>query len=507
MNSIMLQFDKICDTVSRRIAAWSTRRFLLTIIIVQTVLHIPTASLPPMGQHTWRQVMGLSVARNYFDENNAFLNSAQDIRVGKEDRGIIYTEFPLIYWVLGQSYHLTGFSHANGRILALGFGLLLLLGGYRLVRLLGYEEIKARWFVFFLGFSPYFFYYAISFLPNLPALAMFVWGINLIIPGLQKEKWNISFFMGLVLVIISTATKLIYLFYGLPIAYLFLRQYLKSRRPFVLLIAGVSGAAILLSNYYLFEHGRFLMAEAPIERRSTIMLHYDPLLTDWSIIFSTLRWTVNEWFLQMYVNTAAIPIFFVGCYLAIKRKGWRSDLGKFWSIWLLSFLIFTFFFFPHFRDHGYYLTSISLIAALGSSYGVGPFLKHRKWKRFVLVLLVMVPLVMVGRVSHRWGSAKQVPDTLLYHTDEIQQSIPKDEQVLVIGDSSPVIFLYFLHRKGIVIDKDISEEKLSYYLDKGFRYIVSNISPDHIPVLLKKKYQQMGQVDKFVVLRLIENKK
>ena len=47
---------------------------------------------------------------------------------------------------------------------------------------------------------------------------------------------------------------------------------------------------------------------------------------------------------------------------------------------------------------------------------------------------------------------KQVPDEL-YHTEQINSYIPKDEMVLIFGDKSPVIYLYYLNRKGVVINK------------------------------------------------------
>ena len=43
--------------------------FLLIIVLVQFILHIPIFNLPPMGQHVWRQVMGLSMANNYYQED------------------------------------------------------------------------------------------------------------------------------------------------------------------------------------------------------------------------------------------------------------------------------------------------------------------------------------------------------------------------------------------------------------------------------------------------------
>jgi len=95
--------------------------------------------LAPMGQHTWRQIMGMAPARNYFEENSPFLKPAQDIRLSYQDDGAIYYEFPALYWVIGQTYKVTGYLNANSRIIILLIGLFLLVGSYRLIRLLGFK--------------------------------------------------------------------------------------------------------------------------------------------------------------------------------------------------------------------------------------------------------------------------------------------------------------------------------------------------------------------------------
>ena len=105
--------------ISKFFIELSINKFISILILFQILLHIPYMNLPPMGQHTWRQVMGLSTANNYYTEKNSFLYPAQDVRVNLQDKGIIYFEFPLIYWIIGKSYHLNEFNHLNGRIMML----------------------------------------------------------------------------------------------------------------------------------------------------------------------------------------------------------------------------------------------------------------------------------------------------------------------------------------------------------------------------------------------------
>ena len=158
-----MTFNNRINVFGSYIVNLKIKYFLLIILLVQFILHIPIFNLPPMGQHVWRQVMGLSMANNYYQEDLNFLESAQDIRIGEDDKGLVYTEFPLIYWLIGKSYHVTGFSHINGRLTAFLFSILLIFSSYNLVKLFKYDEVFCRWFVFFLSFTPFFFYYS----PNL----------------------------------------------------------------------------------------------------------------------------------------------------------------------------------------------------------------------------------------------------------------------------------------------------------------------------------------------------
>ena len=92
-----MTFNERINVFGSYIVNLKIKYFLLIIVLIQFILHIPIFNLPPMGQHVWRQVMGLSMANNYYQEDLNFLESAQDIRIGEDDRGLVYTEFPLIY--------------------------------------------------------------------------------------------------------------------------------------------------------------------------------------------------------------------------------------------------------------------------------------------------------------------------------------------------------------------------------------------------------------------------
>lgn len=463
----------------------STRAFLAIIVFVQIVLHAPFMDYPPVGQHTWRQVMGLAPARNYFEEKNAFLYPTQDVRVGQADQGVTYFEFPMLYWLIGQSYHATGFSHVNGRAWMLAFGILLILGAYKFIRELGFDEIKARWYVFFLTCAPYFFYYSISVSPNLPALAWFTCGLGFLLSALKKKHWAVDHFVATACLTLGVISKSTYLFFGLPIAFIFIHYWLKRRSFQILLFGGVLGAIILTAFSYLYFHMQGLAETTPFERLIHLVREPMPFPTDPKLIAKVIRFSFNEWFLQMFVNSAAMFFFFTGLYQALKQKKWKTMRGGFWIVWGVSFFIFYFLFFRQFRQHAYYQTPLLLFAPAASAYGIQFFFKSRKLKMIALFLVVVVPMVMVGRVYKRWTIRHQVPVELVQNKDQFHAIIPKDDHVIVLGDRSPMIYLYYLHRKGIVGGPGFDATQLKKYQDLGFKWVVhqKGMGIDITPIL------------------------
>ena len=91
--------------------------------------------------------MGLSTANNYYTRKFIFISSPRWVNL--QDKGIIYFEFPLIYWIIGKSYHLNGFNHLNGRIMMLIMGILFLYGCIQLGKSLNLSERELNGLYFY----------------------------------------------------------------------------------------------------------------------------------------------------------------------------------------------------------------------------------------------------------------------------------------------------------------------------------------------------------------------
>ena len=73
----------------------------------------------------------------------------------------------------------------------------------------------------------------------------------------------------------------------------------------------------------------------------------------------------------------------------------------------------------------------------------------------------------------RWTNHLQVPEELLHRSEEFSKIIPKNDLVLVMGDSTPNVYLYYLARKGMVKnDFKSTESGLQTLRSRGFRWLI-----------------------------------
>ena len=482
------------------------RRFLLGLILLQFLLHLPVYNLPPMGQHTWRQAMGLATARNYWVEKNEFWRPRQDVRIAADDVGEAYFELPLIYWLIGQSYNVTGFSHANGRLIQFLMGAFLLVSAYYFARALGYHQGRAKWFTLALASSPYFFYYSVSISPNLPALAWFLGGVALILPELKAERFGFKYWLGGLFLVMATLSKATWLFFGLPLAWLFVSQLRRNKNLKVLINGGLLGALVLVPSLFIFKHARQIYDLAPQERQYYIELGPKPFPEDLIGILTPLWKGFFEWYPQIYINWALLPFFVYGIWVAFKHKAHKSERGLFFLIWLISYLAFVPLFLVQLTQHEYYLTPLLVIAAMASAYGIEAFLlsKGQRIKHVAILLLVFSQIIMVGRVSHRWQSARQVPDELLERLPEFEEVLPKEARLLIIGDPGPVVWLYYLNRKGLVQPIQVVDaETLDRYQSQGIDWLVTDDENVAHKEALKDRLELVKEIGHFRISRIL----
>ena len=122
--------------------------------------------------HQWRQADCLSITQNFYKENLPF-HKPKIHHIGDDigKRGVA-SEFPLIYYIIGNTWKLTGrqeWIFRGFNTLILFFGLLYL---FKLFYLIFNQVIPSLFLSFFLFTSPIFVYYGNNFLSDAPALSL-----------------------------------------------------------------------------------------------------------------------------------------------------------------------------------------------------------------------------------------------------------------------------------------------------------------------------------------------
>ena len=105
----------------------------------------------------------------------------------------------------------------------------------------------------------------------------------------------------------------------------------------------ITACLILVPNIFFLNHANNIYIEAPFERQSYAVLKGSFFPNSLEDFLNTLGPAISTWFLEMFVNTAAIPIFVYSIFHIIKHKNYKNDTAYFLMFWLLSFLFSLFF--------------------------------------------------------------------------------------------------------------------------------------------------------------------
>lgn len=465
--------------------------------------------LPPVGQHVWRQVTGLAFARNFAFEHAPFFLPRQDIRVGLADHGIVYHEFPLIYWLVGKLYQIFGFHFEIGRALAFCVNIIGVPGSYALARQLDYSKRRSLAFALFYSFSPLFFYYTTTLLPDLTALNFFICGVALVLYANREQMMHVPYFSGVLLITMAVLTKPSWALYGLPLLAVFFRKFwITKRLPSVkeLIHPALAGAIILGLFLWQYLYSRDLLAASPLERAIHAQLKVAERPQGWSDLWRNLSAGIGNWFIEINVGWGALVLFLTGVWTAL-RTGLNGSFSRlFWSLYLLSFGIYSYFFVMRFGDHDYYLTASLPLAAALSSLGFEIWsARGLWWKNLALALALIYPFASYFRIEGRWFGSRQVPKALLENAQDFEQVIPAEDRVLVVGDKTPLTYLYYINRKGITY-LSVLDSSFPATLDKGdFRWLLIDkkyaAAP---PVLVQQKFSlvPVKQIDTLELYKL-----
>jgi len=432
--------------------------------------------LPPQSIHVWRQCSTLTVARNLYEEGMNPFQPRIDQRF--DTNGVTGMQFPAYEFLVALGYKLVGFHNFVHRCISFCVFMMGAWGTYELFTLLFLTPWAAALGAWFFCWSPELFFFGISALPDVLALASSIWGLFFFILWFKKGGFA-PYGLSLAATTLGGLSKIQYLVIGFPIAVLVLSG--KGNYPW--------GKRVALSGYALFTVGLTLSWYF----YAAHLIHVSGL-SDYDLGFGlppSFAWAakvvwhnaVSE-IPELILNYATFTFFIFGIYAFFKNEKWKSPWFLPLAVWGGAILLYYLIEIRKMGVHSYYLLPflplLLVVAVLG-----GLFLRDSKYRWLFVFLLAAQPCVAFFRiVPHRfWSDDKAVPRELYDEESRqrLEKAVPNDKLCVVGADNSRTIYFYYLHKKGFGFDQvtDLiapadGKPLIEQYVRRGAQYLYAD---------------------------------
>jgi len=461
--------NKIMQTLNG-VITWIQKTHFVTLIfvllIIQTGTHVKYSNHPPVGYHLWRQTMGLSVARNFYEEDMNLLKPRIDSR--GQYTGITGMEFPLVNYIIALSYHIFGVNNITSRYVILLFSFLAIIYCFLLFKEVFDDKVHGFIASLLLIFSPLFCYYSFVVLPEVPSLA-FLFAAIFYLMKWEKEnflQYLFSFSVCLCLAGLLKISALIVLPYCFIVIW-------KKRQFTIPVMIGLIGSLTIVTVWYLYA--RYL---------SRTYHNFDFLLTlrfpeNFPIFLKTIKKVFLSWLPEMYINYAEFILFILGLYALFKQQIQFPKLRLFFKYFALGIFLFMIAMFPMLIHHDYYMIpSLPLLIGVSTigAYWLKKRLHHNQSKLLIVlsfILIIAIPILGSVRALGRF-SRSILPYEQLTLESHLLQILPDKNALVIITDNSTSIKLYFANKNGWNVQDDIALERFNEMIHYGAKYLISD---------------------------------
>jgi hypothetical protein len=467
---------------------------LSSIALISLAMHFNYFSRNLMSIHVWRQTETQSTIVNFYEEGMNLFEPRRNER-GEGD-GVFRMEFPLMQWMVALVYKVFGNHLIITRIFMFIIGLASITGIYRLLELIFQNHILALLGAWALNFSPSFYYYTITPLPDNFALCCSLWGLVFFFGWLRKDRQYLLIFSGLFLGIGALCKLPFILYFIVPLAFFFREIYKNLTNKNWIQNAVIVSAfiALPLSWYSLVIPGwtgngivkGILDNNVPFIKTLDYLQHN---------LISTLP--------ELLLNYGSVLFFILGFYFMVKNKSYKNGLFPIfviWSIGILAYFLFEVNMIA--KIHDYYLFPFYPALFIVVSYGAFNILRMKsKFAKYASVILLLVlPLTAHLRMKERWD-----PDSpgfnkdLLVFKDDLRAAAPKNALCVAGNDESHFVFLYYIDKKGWGFQDDaLNAQNLKMMIGKGAEYLYSDsrklLADKEISPMLDKLLLEKGSI-------------
>jgi len=476
-------------------------KLILFLFLLQFVVHVKYSNYPPVGFHLWRQTMGLSVARNFYEEEMNILKPRLDSR--GELTGITGMEFPVVNYLIAVSYKIFGLNDITPRYIILLFSLVAIAYSYLFFKLLFGGKLYGFVAAFFLIFSPLFCYYSFVVMPEVPSLSfLFVSLYHLKLWEGSSRAYHLI--LSLFFLSFSALIKVNSL---ISLPFFFFLLYKKRGLDFKNLFFVFLSVALVAGWYFYARYLSYTYKNFDFRLSPNLPHDIDEILNSTKRVFI-------QWLPELYINYAQFIFFLLGIYSGLKFKSRYGDVLNFVFLYGVGLIFYMIMFYPALYWHDYYMVAslpfLISICVVGFKFFISDILEgeatfFKKLLRYVLSFaLILVPVLGSIRGLSRFEvGLKSMPGELLTLESHLDEVIPdRKSLVIVCCDESPSVYLYFAHRKGWSITDKVSELKLIEMIDKGAKYLICDDRGFEGREDIKRHLEKISEYGRFNVFRL-----
>ncbi|MBN1821460.1 MAG: glycosyltransferase family 39 protein [Prolixibacteraceae bacterium] len=490
--------------------------FLLLLLVLSYIYDFQKIIVKePQSIHLWRQCDCLSFAQNYYKENIGFFEPEVH-QIGVHGNGKTVSDFPLIYYLVGKTWRITG-QHEyifRGLVLLLFFTGLYFL--HRTLIQLFQNKIWAIVIPLILFTSPVLVYYSNNFLMNVPAfsLVLIAWYFFFRFYKTSQIKW-LWVTMGLLTFAGLFKTTALLSYFALLgvfiIENLKIYQFRKSKPvftdlkkeifPFIMVILLIVAWVTFAVKYNdANNRGFFLVGIRPIWQMDSAAI---------SKTFHDIR---TYWIMQnfpKYFQIIVVALWLAMLVLPRRNNRFFYYLNLVLAIGVISYLLL---FYQVIAGHDYYwinLYILLLMTLVSFAYFIKKnFPKIFPWSSLVFVVLLVFNIIYCDKkIDLRYhGSNMNYYNMYLKNYSSIknfnrEHGITRDDLVISLPEGTINGSLYLMDQKGWT-SYGADHENQKYYIDRiqrGAKYLFVSDS-----TLLEQDYIQPFIQDKIGKFKSIE---
>ncbi len=469
------------------------------ILLLGFVLRLYNFNTPLADYHSWRQVDTAAVARNFVNEEFNMLMPRYDdltsIQSGKDNpTGLRFVEFPIYNAMMAGMYSIAPIFPIEvwGRIISAVMSLVVI-GSLYYLSLKESSRYTAIGTALVYAIFPYFVFFSRTVLPENTALGFTFLSIFFLYISNRKEidfKSVLFFALSIVFFAMAVLVKPTVIFYGLALAFIFLRKYglgIFKAAPVYIYFA-LALAPLVAWRLYIQQYPEGIPSSAwlftEVQTFEGIRnIFFKPAFFRW-IFFERINNQILGGYMTFFLVLGAIA----------KPKAWLLPVIG------VSALLYVFTFQGGNVQHEYY--QIILFPALALFIGLGFHYIHKSHKTLLHPAFISVTLIAITALSWFFSYYK-VRDFYGYPNDLVQiarivKTITRPNDLIITDRYGDTTLLYLMERKGSpALHKPIADLR-----NEGYRYLVVTV-PETITKM--KEEEQLSTVfenDKFALFRL-----